>query len=85
MKPRQAWSPETNLLDYRRRARNRNALANLTLCGLGIAFVGIFIAFAAGVSTVLQWVFSTITPHLPAIAWTAPAHKSLIALAAWFF
>jgi hypothetical protein len=80
---REAWSPTTNLMDYRRRARQRNLLANSTLLGLGLAFIGIFVAAAAGITTILQWIFSSIGSHLPAIAWTAPAHKSMVALVAW--
>ena len=80
---REAWSPTTDLMTYRRRARHRNLLANSTLLGLGLAFIGIFVAAAAGITTILQWIFSSIGTHLPAIAWTAPAHKSMVALAAW--
>jgi hypothetical protein len=85
MKRSQAWSPTTNLMDYRRRARNRNLLANTTLIGLGLAFLGIFVAAAAGITTILQWIFSSIGHHLPSIAWTAPTHKSMVALALWLF
>ena len=80
------WDPvATSLLDYRRRARNREALTNCTLCGIGLAFICLFVAIAVGVSTFLSWIFATLSPHLPAIAWTAPSHKSLIAIALSLF
>ena len=60
MKPSETWSPTTSLNDYRRRARTRNTLANFTLCGLGLAFVGLFVAVAAGITGLLQWIFAWI-------------------------
>ena len=79
------WDPvATSLLDYRRRARTRETLTNCTLCGIGLAFICLFVAVAVGVSTVLGWIVSFLSPHLPAIAWTAPSHKSMIAIAALF-
>lgn len=84
MKHGEIWSPTTDLLDYRRRARTRNRLANLTVCGLAVAFLGLFVGVAAGLASLLHWIFGALTPHLPMVAWTAPAHKSMIALAAWF-
>jgi len=72
------WSEPSSLVDYRRRARTRNALTNFTMVGAAAGFVAMLVLILVGVSTFLRWILTTLVPHLPAFSWAAPHHHGTI-------